>query len=251
MKRFPSASAALPTRLRPARFHSRHFGLARLGEAMADVVHSIMTEPLGSRKPTTVVDFGCGDMPYRPLFEPYAVAYLGADLSDNALADVALDVESGMVDLPDAVADIIVSTQVLEHVRSPQRYLTEAHRICRPDGRLILSTHGFFKHHPHPTDLRRWTAEGLRQELADAGWRTERMIGVLGFAAAAFQLLQDAIVLKLPRIRPVRSATAASLQQVVGLLDALYTVEGRQENAAIYLVVATPEAASSSAGSAA
>jgi SAM-dependent methyltransferase len=251
MKRSPSASAALPTRLRPARFHSRHFGLARLGEAMADVVQSIMAEQPESSTPTTVVDLGCGDTPYRPLFEPYAVTYLGADLEGNAMADVVLDEASGTVDLPDAVADIIVSTQVLEHVRSPRRYLEEAQRLCRPKGRLILSTHGFFKHHPHPTDFRRWTAEGLRQELAEAGWRTERMIGVLGFAAAAFQLLQDAIVLKLPRVRPVRSATAVSLQQVVGLLDALYTAEGRLENAAVYLVVATPDADPSSAGAAA
>tara|TARA_R110000744_G_scaffold97265_1_gene187975 strand:+ start:5494 stop:6240 length:747 start_codon:yes stop_codon:yes gene_type:complete len=226
-------------RLYPKRFTSRYYGLKRLAEAMEITAKQLATTKHGGRP--TVVDLGCGSMPYRPLFLPHAEAYHGVDIDSNPDADIKLDPDSYAVNLPDNTADIILSTQVLEHVAMPQQYLTEARRLCRPDGRLILSTHGMFKYHPHPADYRRWTAQGLTQELAQAGWHVEQITGILGFAAAAFLLLQDAIVTKLPRIGPLRSFCACILQQVVGLLDLLYSEEERQENAAVFLVVATCE----------
>lgn len=213
---------------------------------MAEVVRDSIVERDHTERPLTVIDLGCGDSPYRSLFAPYDASYLGADIKSNAAANVILDEETGTVDLPDHSADIVISTQVLEHVRSPRDYLAEARRLCRPDGLMILSTHGMFKYHPHPSDYRRWTAEGLRTELAEAGWRTERTIGVLGFAAAAFHLLQDAVVMKLPRIRPLRSTVAVMMQQMVGLLDTFYTDDERRENAAVYVIVATPMVGKSS-----
>ena len=64
--------------------------------------------------------------------------------------------------------------------------------------------------------------------------------GILGFAAAAAGLMQDALVARLPRI--TRRPASIVLQQAVGLLDCLYTPHTRRENAALYLVVATPTA---------
>ncbi len=229
--------ASRTRRLHPERFTSRYYGLKRLAEAMEIIAKQLATPEHGARP--VIVDFGCGSMPYRPLFIPHAEAYHGVDFESNPAAEYHLDLDFNSVNLPNDTADIILSTQVLEHVAMPQQYLTEARRLCRPDGRLILSTHGMFKYHPHPADYRRWTAEGLTLELAQAGWRVERITGILGFAAAAFLLLQDAIVTKLPPIPLLRSFCACILQQGVGLLDLLYSEEERQENAAVFLVVAT------------
>ncbi|MBV8159989.1 MAG: methyltransferase domain-containing protein, partial [Acidimicrobiia bacterium] len=64
-----------------------------------------------------VLDYGCAARPYRALFGP-GVEYVGADLAGNALADVLLN-DDGSVPLPDAQFDLVLSTQVLEHVADP------------------------------------------------------------------------------------------------------------------------------------
>ena len=72
--------------------------------------------------------------------------------------------------LPDGCAKVIVSFQVLEHVWDLDWYFSEIRRLLAPGGTLLLSTHGTWLYHPHPTDFRRWTREGLRMELSSRGF---------------------------------------------------------------------------------
>ncbi len=218
--------------------HSRCYGLRRLREAINDAVCLHVRPRIAKRDSPVVVDLGCGGAPYRMIFEEIGCEYVGADLPGNDSAQVVIDPVTGRVDLGDHSAAVVLSTQVLEHVASPGAYLDEAHRLCEPGGLLLLSTHGMFKHHPQPQDLWRWTGDGLQRLLGEHGWRVLELRGVLGFAAAAWGLLQDAVVMKLPRIKPLRQGTAVIMQQGVGLLDRLYNDQQRRENAAVYLVVA-------------
>ena len=87
----------------------------------------------------------------------------------------------------------VLSTQVLEHVGDVQGYLREAHRLLRPGGLLFCSTHGAFILHRHPTDYRRWTVDGLRYELEQAGFAVERVEPKLGILATATHLRSIAI----------------------------------------------------------
>jgi SAM-dependent methyltransferase len=102
-------------------------------------------------KDLLAIDFGCGNMPYRPLFEKVGVRYVGADFPGNTLADIAVAAD-GRIDRPSDSCDIVVSTQVLEHVESPASYLQECYRVLRCGGRLLLSTHGYWWYHPDPVD---------------------------------------------------------------------------------------------------
>jgi len=61
----------------------------------------------------TLVDMGCGDMPYRRLIEDSGIAYKGADIDSAADLRIGSD---GRIDLPDDSADAVLSVQVLEHV---------------------------------------------------------------------------------------------------------------------------------------
>src|SRR5215472_9921111 len=70
-----------------------------------------------------VIDYGCGNMPYRPLFEAAGCRYLGADFEGKP--DLAID-QAGRIDTADATADLVVSFQVLEHVRDLAGYFAEA-----------------------------------------------------------------------------------------------------------------------------
>jgi SAM-dependent methyltransferase len=115
----------------------------------------------------TILDFGAGISPYRPL-SPDSV-YRTADIVDTFGPDYVID-KNGSVPERSGVLDLVLSTQVLAHVRDPQHYLAECFRLVRPGGRLLLSTNSNFADGDCPGDYQRWTAQGLRRDLEGAGF---------------------------------------------------------------------------------
>lgn len=215
-------------RLHPSPWNSRYHAIRQLADAMREVAaHPDVAGEL-------VVDFGCGDAPYEPLLDPRFARYLKADLPGNPRADVMIDPE-GRLPLADGSASAVLSSQVLEHVRAPKRYLAEAHRVLAANGLLVLSTHGAWRYHPDPTDYWRWTRDGLELELQNAGFQPFWIRGVLGPAASALQLLQDAAASALPR--GVSRVPGMLLQPIVGLIDRLRR-DPAPADAAIYVVIA-------------
>jgi SAM-dependent methyltransferase len=183
----------------------------------------------------TLVDLGCGAMPYRPLFAPRVRRYLGVDLPRNPWADLHTSPDGG-VPLADGSADVVLSSQVLEHVESPAAYLAECRRILRPGGRLMLSTHGYWLYHPDPTDYWRWTGSGLARQVRLAGFEVLHLEGIMGLGAAALQLLQDALWPKMPA--PLRMPFGAAMQGLVATADRFYQPRHRALDASYYVIVA-------------
>jgi SAM-dependent methyltransferase len=133
-----------------------------------------------------LLDYGCGTSPYRGLF-PNA-EYRRADLPGVEETDYVINTEGG-INERDECFDCILSTQVLAHVRDKQRYLRQCHRLLKRDGCLLLTTHGLYWDAPSPNDYWRWTADGLREELCEAGFRVQRMHkATTGGRAAMFVL---------------------------------------------------------------
>ena len=192
---------------------------------------------LAQRDAATLMDLGCGNMPWRSLFEPHISQYIGIDLPGNAHASIQLDA-AGRADAPDAAADAVLSVQVLEHVAEPQQYLAEARRLIKPDGLLILTTHGYWKYHPDPLDLWRWTGDGLRCELDRAGFELREIRGLMGLAASGIQLAQDGLWPRLPRF--LRPPVGWIAQHAIMALDRITSDQQRQRDAAVYLAVAAP-----------
>src|SRR5688500_17070050 len=125
-----------------------------------------------------LLDYGCADMPYRYMFPP-TVEYVGADLPGNPKSTIVLNPDT-TVPVPDSSFDVVVSTQVLEHVGDPALYLAECFRVLKPGGRLLLSTHGIFIYHPDPVDYWRWTCDGLQHQVKAAGFEVARFEGMFG-----------------------------------------------------------------------
>jgi SAM-dependent methyltransferase len=173
-------------------------------------------------------------MPYRPLFEAAGVRYIGADLPGNEMARVRI-FPDGRVDLPDGSCDLVLSTQVLEHVADPRVYLAECHRLLRPGGRIIVSTHGYWWYHPDPADYWRWTGDGLRQQIALAGFSIVSSCGVVGLAGVGLQLFQDAVY---PRLfRPLRAPFALLMQSLVLAFNRLHDDQDRRHDSLVFVVV--------------
>ena len=74
--------------------------------------------------PYRVLDVGCGEKPYAPLFAPFAASYVGVDPVDNPHAEVEGYAEE--LPLPDACADVVLCIQVLEHVDDPAAVVSRA-----------------------------------------------------------------------------------------------------------------------------
>src|SRR6195952_5683941 len=108
-------------RLYPSVFHPRYIVLSRL----RDITVQKIKELTASTHDLVLVDFGCGDMPYRTLIEPLVSKYLGVDLEMNPKAEHHIGFDSKTT-LPDNYADIVLSNQVLEHVDTYTGYLQEA-----------------------------------------------------------------------------------------------------------------------------
>jgi SAM-dependent methyltransferase len=114
-----------------------------------------------------VLDVGCGERPYEPLFAPFVSSYTGVDPVENPRADVQAAAEE--LPLPDGSADVTICIQVLEHVDDPQAVVRELARVTAPNGRVLLSTHGVMVFHPNPVDRWRWTHQGLERLFEQAG----------------------------------------------------------------------------------
>jgi O-methyltransferase len=217
-------------RLNPGRAHSRYYILSVLREELRAVARDAMPERCG-----VLVDFGAGVMPYREIFEPHIGRYVGVDLPGRRGSDTAI-LPVGHPSLEDECADVVLSTQVLEHVADIGAYLRECRRLLKVGGRLILSTHGSWPYHPDPTDFWRWTPAGLDKVLAEAGFTVVRMRGVMGLAAMGVQLLQDGIVSKLPRL--LQAPFCLLMQTAAAAADRLHSQAERSHDACVFVVVA-------------
>ncbi len=178
---------------------------------MVRVLRGLLADPALRLEGAEVIDFGCGSRPYESWFAAAGARYRGADI--DGAHEVAIRAD-GTLACGDAQFDLAASFQVLEHVWDIATYLRECRRVLRPDGWLLLSTHGTWLYHPHPTDFRRWTAEGLRREVEAHGFRMLRMEPVVGPLAwtTIFRSLGVVHALKpLPLAGPLLAALAASL----------------------------------------
>jgi len=129
-----------------------------------------------------LLDVGCGQKPYEPLFAGYAHSYVGVDPVDNPRAELKGSVEELPVE--DASFDVVLCSQVLEHCEDPAKAVSELRRVTAPGGRVLASTHGVMAYHPSPTDYWRWTHAGLEKLFAENGaWASVRVTPASGTTA--------------------------------------------------------------------
>jgi len=222
-------TAAMP------RSHWRWYVLSQLREGIARALAAA-----GAGPGKLAVEFGCGNRPYEPVVLATGAAYEGADLKGNVHNDRVIG-DDGRVDVPDGFYDLVVSAQVLEHVPDPRAYLTEARRLLKPDGYLILSTHGTWPYHPEPTDFWRWTAPGLRKTVEDTGFEVVGFEGLVGLVPAGLHLIQDHLYKRLAlRKRWFGKGFVWTMQSLIAASDRLHGKDGRATDGMIYVVLARP-----------
>ena len=197
-----------------------------------------------ARPGMTALDFGCGARPYQAVFAAQGASYQGADLGPEAEVRITDD---GRLLAPDGAAYLLLSFQVLEHVRDLSLYFREARRTLRPDGLMILSTHGTWLYHAHPEDHRRWTRQGLVSEIEANGFEVVDCVPIVGPLAWTVLVRLTCAAFALRRIPAVGPALAGALAAVTNLRawleDAVTPKWVSADNACVYLTLSRPKAA--------
>lgn len=109
--------------------------------------------------PLRTLDIGAQNGPYSAHF-PRRVAL---DIQRGIGVQVIGDAQA--LGILDATFDVILCTEVLEHIPDPQRAIDEMFRVLVPGGQLLLTTRFLFPIHDAPHDYFRFTKYGLRHLL--------------------------------------------------------------------------------------
>lgn len=116
----------------PSRFYS---------DLAADTVRLVAGhEPLAGR---TVVDVGAGQAAFPRAFAAAGASYVAVDLDHEALGGVPgtgrLRARGEALPLGDGVADVVMSSNLMEHVTAPGVVGEEMLRVARPGGLVLIS----------------------------------------------------------------------------------------------------------------
>jgi SAM-dependent methyltransferase len=138
-------------------------------------------EEARARRPTLIVDVGCGDAALTHLLAEATGARVvgiepeprGVELAREALARAASPVEvlqGRGEELPfgDGEASLVVMSEVVEHVRVADPLIDEAARVLSSTGSLLLSTPQWQSDELREHHFKEYTAEDLRALCARA-----------------------------------------------------------------------------------
>ena len=155
---------------------------------LAVVRDAAAAAPAGAR----VLDAGAGDAPYRDLFAH--TDYKTTDWTESPHPGArSADIIASLDALPiaDASFDVVLCTQVLEHVPDPGAVLSELRRVLRDGGELWLTVPFVGELHEEPHDHYRYTSYGLRGLCERAGFGEVRTWPLGGYFTAMAQLARN------------------------------------------------------------
>jgi len=142
-----------------------------------------------------LVDLGCGEMPYRQFLLDHnkkIQRYVGIDLPHS---DYHKDVKPGLfwngkkIGLQNSSVDIVMATELFEHLQNLPQVLKEIYRILKFKGRLFFTVPFVWPLHETPHDEFRYTPFSLMRLINNAGFRRIKIFPLGGNNASLAQML--------------------------------------------------------------
>jgi SAM-dependent methyltransferase len=105
----------------------------------------------------SVLDVGAKHSPYVSFFKHRK--YVRLDLLPDSQPDIVGDLHK--LKIKDRTFDMVLATEVLEHLYDPQRAVNEMQRILTKNGLVVASTRFIYPFHPDPHDYYRFTRDSI------------------------------------------------------------------------------------------
>lgn len=128
-----------------------------------------------------VLDAGAGNCLYKSHFNAHR--YESADFGqvNKLYGELTYRCRLDQIPVEDDRYDLVLLTQVLEHLDEPAAALKELFRVLKPGRRLWLSAPFYYAEHEQPYDFYRYTQFGFRHRLESAGFDIERVEWLEGY----------------------------------------------------------------------
>lgn len=160
----PRATISRPDQSHWSHHPREQFILPKLQETIAQAI-SKMEKLLPSE--AKILDVGCGRQPYRTLLQTGQFRYFSFDIEQNEEKTVDF---LGYIDKPlppplvqSGPYDLILLTEVVEHVLDLEKCFSNLVELLTPSGKLILTCPFFFPIHEKPYDFWRISSFALEQ----------------------------------------------------------------------------------------
>jgi SAM-dependent methyltransferase len=132
----------------------------------------------------SILDVGCGSRAYERLFTGHQ--YTGIDVAESGRESKKPDLffDGKNIPLSNSTVDMVLSTEVFEHVEDLDHLIKDIHRVLKPQGSLLVTVPFMWGEHEMPYDFRRFTSVGLRDYLKRNGFEiVSQEQGTVGLAA--------------------------------------------------------------------
>ncbi len=132
-----------------------------------------------------VLDVGGGEVNrYKDLFTFNTFTVL--DITAGPEVDIVASADS--IPLADSSKDSIISTQMLEHVKYPEKCVQEMYRVLKPNGFALITAPQWTELHSEPFDYWRYTNYGLTELFERNGFTVVEYEQRGGFFCNAVQM---------------------------------------------------------------
>ena len=105
----------------------------------------------------------------RPFVENFKpTEYIGVDVENGPGVDVMLSAEELISKFGKDCFDVVISTELLEHVENWQGVISNIKNVCKPGGLILITTRSYgFPYHPFPNDYWRYELEDMEKIFSD------------------------------------------------------------------------------------
>lgn len=129
---------------------------------------SIKSDEISGKSVLEVGSYNVNGTP-REVLEPMKPAsYMGIDFQMGPCVDRVVSVDWLVQEFGMEKFDVVISTEMLEHVKSWQRATDQMKAVVKVGGLLIITTRSpGFPYHPYPEDHWRFTLDHFREIFVD------------------------------------------------------------------------------------
>lgn len=149
-------------------------------------------------RPEKVIDLGCGTGVMMECLSNISSNVIGIDNSLLALSYAKnrinikklIGCDSRNIPIKDNIFDLVIASDLLEHITDDEAVLSEANRVLKKDGRLIVTVPAFdflwSVHDETAHHLRRYNIDLLKEKVRKARFKIEKIsyTNIFAFPAA-------------------------------------------------------------------